>query len=58
MRLDEHVQAASRHVRINPSCATASGDEELKIVGEAADFTLPRKAASEDMTARTVNRHR
>ena len=32
----------------NPPCNTMSCDGEPKIVGEAIDFTLPRKAAGED----------
>ena len=37
---------------------TLSRDGEGKLVPEATDFTLSRKAASEIQGARTVNRHR
>ena len=37
---------------------TVKCDGEGKLVPEAADFTLSRKAASETVGARTANRHR
>ncbi len=45
-------------MQANPHTLRLSCYREGRLVPEAADFTLPRKAASETVGARTANRHR
>ena len=55
--LVERVQAVRELRQANPPWQfQAVMGRELST--EASDFTLPRKAASENQGARTVNRHR
>ena len=56
--LVERVQMARPRGREDRAAGRPSHDGEGKRVPEAADFRLPRKAASEAVGARTANRHR
>ena len=56
--MEERVQASRlirRQIRV---LLRLERDAEGNIVPEAADFTLSRKATSETVGTRTVNRHR
>ena len=54
------MRASVKGDRVGKSALSAipRRDAEGRIVPEAADFILSRKAASEEVGARTVNRHR
>ena len=53
VRVSSKAENQANPVLMRPSC-----DAERNISSEVPDFTLPRKASSEDAGARTANRHR
>ena len=55
--LDGRVSSEAER-QANPSLARLSCDAERNFSSEVPDFTLPRKASSEEAGARTANRHR
>jgi hypothetical protein len=52
-RVSSEAENQANPVLLRPSC-----DAERNHSSEVPDFTLPRKASSEEAGARTANRHR
>ena len=55
--LDGRVSSKAEN-QANPLSIRRSCDAERNFSSEVLDFTLPRKASSEEAGARTANRHR